>query len=465
MSTTRRAAPTQVQRRGKNAAPAADKPELNTASEAAPVVEQPVAEAVTAATPAPEQTPTAANNTHTSAARVRFYIDKKIMNHTINCESNRMRNEIAAMVTATSALANGYVTVTTPESTSDDGVVTPASSANVPLSAEQRERFQADINRVAPFENEYTLKIEALRHERVRFSSEASAVLSTVCDEMISELVNHAIKSALEDKKKIIRVAHVHEPGIEKLSLYPLVCALPSFVENANIYAAEQKSREFDALRKQIRNEVWKEFRTRFNQSIARKKKDAGLVLPIKVPEDQADVVEDADAEDTDATTHADGKTTFVFYLMQECKSIIGGNPAYTGVRFSTGIKRYLSSLIIEFIRRVSTLVGHSSQGALTRKTVNGAAILRTVEKLLIDGKQPLETISYASAVVKCPKTKEQEVTKRKEQKKLGVDYKIDHEKLPDVQGFVATKNVSYPDSGYGKLLAAVEARKAAVSS
>ena len=222
-------------------------------------------------------------------------------------------------------------------------------------------------------------------------------VLGAVCDAVVDDLVNHAIKSAKLSKKKIIKVEHLHEPGVEALSLYPLVCTLPNFTANANLFAQQRRDAELEAARKKARVDVWKEFRTRYNQTLARKKNCATLVLPMRTPELQeqaAPKVEDeADTEDVSV-----GKTNFVFYVMQDCKSIIDSNPEYAGVRFSTTMKRYLSDLIIEFIKRVAKQVGFNSGGTTSRKTINGDTILRTVEKMLVDGKQPVETITYEPA-------------------------------------------------------------------
>jgi histone H3/H4 len=426
------------------------------------------------------------SGSHTSAARVRLYMDKKIMNRAINEEQKRMKSALTQLEAARKALESGHVSVTstkeTPSETPDAPPVTEEVVTLVPITPEQRAEFQATVNTITPVEMEYILKIEALRHERIRFSSESSGVLGTVCDQIVGDLVNHAIRAAKKANKKIIKIQHIHEPGVESLPLYALISQLPSFQANAAMFSNMQKEEELESLRKRIRLEVWKEFRTRYNQAVSRKKKVAPMVLPIKTPDEHtttaastirdgggsgsaekngtsaggADEPTPSEAVDTDSEN---GKTNFVFYVMQECKSIIASNPAYAGVRFSTDAKHYLSDLIIEFIKRVSKQIGFS---ATNRKTINGVAILNAVEKLLVDGRQPVETISYKPALVVDPVAKEAENKKRKDQKAAGVEYKFDAASLPKVQGYVAFKTVTYPDSGYSRLLEAIEAKKLA---
>jgi len=404
-------------------------------------------------TETPANTTTAADTTapveykqvfsHISPARVRHYLDKQFMNREINKEYKFMKFEVTALREATAALKDGTTTTVAADGT----------SATNPLTAEQRLALEAVVARVTPFEREYVFKMDALSRERERFSSCAPATLSIVCDELIKQLVCHAIDSAIGEGKKIIQNYHVHMEGVEKLSLYKLVKDLPSFEHNAEQYASSLEKLKVSKLYKTARNESWKEFRSRYNQALSRKKKSPAMVLPIKTPEAAAvEVAEPAEE------LLEDNKSSFVFYVVRECKAIIGESKQYKGIRVSTEIKKYLSDLLIEFIEGVSEQV-YLSTNNMSRKTVNSNAILLCVQKTMISGHKPVVSITYEPAEVSDPFKKAEELANKAAAEKLGTPYTVDGTKIPKVTGLSAKKTVDYPTSGYNELHKLVDAR------
>jgi hypothetical protein len=95
----------------------------------------------------------------------------------------------------------------------------------------------------------------------------------------------------------------------------------------------------------------------------------------------------------------------------------------------------------------------------MTRKTVNKNAIMRTIEKLLVDGHKPVETLEFVPTEVPDPKKKTEELKKKTEAEEKGQKYKIDFNALPKVQGYTAKHTVTYPTSGFDKLQEHVDAR------
>lgn len=458
MQTTRRAAPRILTKTAKKTAPKQD-----AAKEA---VKAPV-EALAVAVAAPEPTVNAGANVGAnvdpvttpvniaevdaepqfgfiSPARVRHYLDKESMNKCINDAYKLMKSRLSALATAKQCLATGTFKQLSAEGVETEVALTPA----------KRAECEATVAEVTPLEREYVFKMDALSRERERFSSSAPTVLSIVCDEIVRQLVSHTIESAINDDRKIILNRHMHCEGVEKLSLYKLVKDLPSFKRGAELYAESLEQKREEELKKAIRTESWRDFRTRYNQSLARKKKVPAMVLPIKAPELAAEPV--VAEEHVDDELDLNNKSSFVFYVVRECKSITNSNKAYNGIRISTEIKKYLSDILIEFIRKMSTQV-YLTTDAMTRKTVNKNAIMRTIQKLMVDGHKSVETITYVHAEVLDPFKKEEELAKKAEQEKLGLEYKIDLSKLPKVAGYAAVKTVTYPTSGYSELYELVQ--------
>ncbi len=369
-----------------------------------------------------------------SAARVRTNMDKLTLNKAVNEESKPLRLALSQLEVAETRLkAGGY--------TEGDKFV--------PLTPELTKQYNDVVSSVGPKKLEYTLKIDALARERVRFSNNAPDVLSVVCGELIHQLVTHTVDNAISLDKKIIKIDHLHSESVSTLPLYPLIRNLPSFMEYQKTFASKNTSVQLDKMKKDLKDKLWKEFRSRYNEApLVKKKKVAAAPLAVPAAEEPAHA-EDAE-EDADEST--DGKTSFRFYVVQECRYVIGLDKyKNSGVRISTEIKEYLSTLLVEFIQRVAFLVQRTAE-AMTRKTINKTAIMKTVEKLLIDGHTPTETITYTDTLVPDPALYEAEVKKRNDAKAQGTTYKINLDAIPKVKGFAVTKNVTYPDVGFKAL-------------
>jgi hypothetical protein len=260
----------------------------------------------------------------------------------------------------------------------------------------------------------------------------------------------------LAAKKKIIQVNHLHEAGVEKLSLYPLIKSLPSFVAMSEKLAKEAHDSASAALLSAALAQAEKDFKKKFAVHMPKKKKQAVHVAEEAEPTPVAAPVEEEEETDEDVDDSSDSKTSFRFYVGQVCKETVKRDPRYKAVRVSTAIRGYLSNLLVEFIQRLSSLV-HLTATNMKNKTINDVAILRTVEALLIDGHSTHEVIEYKDAMVLDPAVLKAESAKREEEKKAGREYKVDLEKVPKVPGVVAVRTVTYPTSGYALLASKVE--------
>lgn len=393
-----------------------------------------------------------------SSARTRRHVDKLNLNKAVEEELTKLKVDLTAHDEAAALLTAGGHKKTeeyTEEVTKDDGngnqvkeQVKKTREVLVPLTAEETATLTATVARVAPMLAELHGKITALSRERVRFANDAPVALSIVCDKLIQQLIVHAMTKVLAAKKKIVQVSHLHEAGVEQLSLYPLIKSLPSFVQTSQDLAAAARTAEFEKAVKDAKEQAFKEFKKQYADVLPKKKKGQAAAVAPAPAEPVAEQVTPVAEEEDDS---ADSKTTFKFYVSQVCKEVIKGNLAYTHVRISTDIRNYLSNLLIELIRRLSSLILLTTED-MKIKTVNDVAILNVVKKLLVDGHEPTETITFRQEQVPDPEAVKAELQKKEEAKKAGTEYKVDLEKLPKVAGYVAVRSVSYESSGYAQL-------------
>lgn len=299
------------------------------------------------------------------------------------------------------------------------------------------------VDEADPKLHDLELKATALSRERTRFSNEASIALSIICDEIVQQLTEHTMNRVLAAKKKIIQVSHLHEAGVEKLPLFPLIKTLPSFVATANKIAADSESTKVaDALSSALA-QAEKDFKKKWSVKCPKVKGEEAALEVLEHAEEHP-----AEPEEDDAS---DSKTSFKFYVGQVCKETIKRDERYKSVRVSTEIRSYLSDLLVEFIKRLSNLV-QLTANCMKNKTINDIAILRTVESLLIDGHYPVETVEIKEDECVDPVSLKAELQKKDDAKKAGGEYKFDLESLPKVKNLVAVRTVSYPTSGFAEL-------------
>jgi histone H3/H4 len=421
-----------------------------------PVIEAPVAVPTPAVVVTPEvpaeSTEVASQKTRTqtskaigvsiSSARVRRHIDKLNLNSVIDQMINELKSRLAPYKTAKSQLETGKTThmveYTKKNAKGEDVKKLVEESRDITESERTAAtKLVADMEAGVPA---IESQIAALSRERTRFSNEASIVLSIVCDETVQQLVEHAMDRALAAKKKIIQVPHLHEAGVEKLSLFPLIKNLPSFVATADKLAKTAQEESAAAILAAALTKAEKDFKKKYEIKTPKKKKEPEVAQTEEVVEPAAD------EEDP-----SDSKTSFKFYVHQVCKELVKRDEKFKAIRISTDIRTYLSNLLVEFIQRVSPLVLLMSS-SMKNKTVNDVAILKAVECLLIDGHHAVESVEVKPAQVHDPVALKAELAKRDEEKKAGREYKVVLDSIPKIDGFVAVRTIKYPTSGYSAL-------------
>lgn len=368
-----------------------------------------------------------------STARVRRHLDRLNLNHLFDSKINEYNTQLKEYKVAKEVVETGKL----PPSEQQDFDAKKLNGEKVDL-AEYLAKYKAAFDKLTLEVSELEMKLSALRQERIRFSNDAPVALSIICDELIKQLTDHTVVRALAAKKKIIQIRHLHEEGVEKLSLYPLIKTLPSFVATSQQLAKKlnKESQETDKPLKGVEKESTK------------KKKHMDKNSTTDMPKFK---VEEVEYDDNDG----ESKTSFKFYVGLVCHNLITNEPKYAKtVRISAEIREYLSNLLVEFIRRLASLIRLTAASCMKNKTVNNVAVLRTVEALLIDGHVTLETIEYKKAQHYEPTALAVETEKRDKEKEEGRKYKIDWSKIPmvDGEGLVAVRTFSYPTSGFPAL-------------
>jgi hypothetical protein len=462
-------------------APAVETPQ---ATPAAPAVETPQAAPVAEAPQAEKQE----SGPNISSARVRRHLDRMNMNKEIDVLLRPLKTELNADERAKKALKEGVEHEQVAEEVERDNgkgkmvKVKVMKDVTKPLNDARRAELQAAVDAFAPRFKEVSERAAALSKERVRFSSDAPVVLSIVFDELVQQLLEHAMNRVLLADKKIIQINHLHEEGVEKLSLYPLIKTLPSWTKIADEIADKAKDEAFQKALEKALAQAEKDFKKKYAALLSQKKKKKEVVAavvdaapaaaeaaPADAPAAEDAPVEPAAAEaapvedaEEDVADESKDKTTFNFYVNNACRKLIKSNDRYKKVRVSTDIRQYLSTLLIELITRLSTLIKLTTD-SMKVKTVNRTPILNTIRTLLIDGHVPTEVISFTTKQVPDPELLKAEQAKRDESlaareaaakngTELPAEYKFDVNALPKVDGLVAERKVSFGTSKFDEL-------------
>lgn len=239
------------------------------------------------------------------------------------------------------------------------------------------------VNQVAesPEHKELSDKVTALSKERVRFSNDASVVLSIVCEELTEQLLRFTMDKTIElNMGKNIKVTTMYSSELEQLSLYPLIRTLPMYLNKKQKF---DKQYQDELLKNEIRVAVStaeKEFKKLHDIKSAKKRPVEATAV-----DDATKVVKVVKKVEKDLSTKTSFKTC-VNHVYKSLKERSGDK--YEHLILSSDFKNYLSELLVEFIRRLSSHI-YLMITTMKNKTVNDTITLKTVELLLIDMHQP----------------------------------------------------------------------------
>ncbi len=190
-----------------------------------------------------------------------------------------------------------------------------------------------------------TLRINELNKKIIRLSSEVSVVVATVCDFMVEDIVTFGLEHVLSNKKKQVQPYHLVEAGVENIKSYPLI-------RNLSVFLTEK----------------------------------AKLEKPKTVEEPKTETVEGATTEDSE--TEADdtdvNNNNFVTYVNNAIIKV-KSNEKYAPTRITKGVRKYLSNLIICFIKRISNIAQIIVQDINDVRTLNPEHVVNIMKWILKD--------------------------------------------------------------------------------
>jgi hypothetical protein len=306
------------------------------------------------------------------------------------------------------------------------------------LTEARRKDLEAYVAKFKERHDKLQEEQDALGRERIRFSNDVPWILSIVCDELIKQLLEHAMDRVLLADKKIIQVSHMHEEGVDKLTLYPLVANL----------------------------RLWK------NPPEAPLKKNAkkGAAMPQNVPAPEP-VEHD--------------KYPFKYYVAEICANLISpevtgadgkvtkqDNGKYAVVRVSEHIKKYCSDLLVQLLERLAPLVQLKLE-AMNVKTITNTAIMSTIQEILEDGQEPVEELKYETKLAADPEEVKKEKAKRKTSKQAKMEAEVQGkayvetnvfrtpEEIPKTNQLVVTKTLKFKNSRFETLRETIDRKLA----
>lgn len=459
-------------------AAAAPAPVAAPAPAAAPA---PVAAAPVPAQPAAPAAPPAIIITATS--RVTTNINTLGINALPRSRHNELDEKIKSFKYAKSALAAGKVTDSREVEKTENGATTKVKeSYERALTAEEKASF---TKTVAEYEHSI-LSMEADSHAYsqscMRFAKNTAPAIAITVDQVVKQLVTHAMEVGDAKGRKNIELVHLYTPGLEKLPLAPLVLSLPSSVEVRSRLEREQRDHNEKVAKEVLLKNQEKDMKKRYGI----KKKDVAAADAKEAAAKEAAVIaaakeaaakeiaegkagkaaakEPEEEEDAEAHLPVDRKTSFDHYVREICKQVSANSFAEKKLRVSGEMRKHIATLMKEFHQRLNPMLAEAVRYDAS-KTVQVDTVLFVLKLLLIDGHSPVETIELKNVDVPNPDVLKKEQEKKAAEKKAGRPYKIDMSKIPNVIGRQAVHTVTYPTSGFPALEAIIKSKLAEIEA
>lgn len=385
-----------------------------------------------------------------SEARIRKWADKLYSNSALIQQINSLKAPLKDFARATEELEKGTLVERVEQDVvRGDKTVRALVEVERELTPEERTERQTLVAALQPQLSDIKAQINALSATRTRFSNEATAVLSVVCGEIVTSLLQHAMVKTDASNKKIVHVEQLFSEGLEQLPLYPLVKTLPLFKLTQARLSASRQAAETAHLLKVKLQQALSNFKKECGVSSKRVKTstEPGDAAPQAVTPAQEPVVQDEEDENDPS------RVGFSHYVNNIFRYLTQTNPAMAKIRISTDIKTFLSELLIQFIQRVMSLVLIMIV-CMKNKTVSAEAVKKTIEMLLTDGHAHTETIELAKGQV----LSHELVREAKAAAKADPSVPYDESKCY-VEGYKASRRITFPTSAYVGLSTLIEAR------
>lgn len=435
---------------------------------AAPVVVVPAPAAVEAAPAAVEAAPAVPEKEPiviTSTSRVTANLNVHGINELLKAKHSELDEKIKDFEHAKEALAAGKVTDTREVEKTENGVTTKVKeSYERPLTAEETAGFKKTIEQYSHSISAMEADCHAYGAACMRFAKNTPNAVAVVCDEVIKQIVNHAMSTGQKENppRKNIDIDYMYSEGLEQVPLAPLFVSLPTYVETRNRLTQERRSEAEKLERAVLLKNQEKELRrtykiTKKMVTEAAAKAEAAKAVAAAAPVAKEDDNDD-DVVDNEAHVPVDRKTSFNHYAQLLCKFVSAKNFPGRKMRATGELCKHLAKLLSELCQRLCVLLAESVKFD-DSKTVQVDTVLFVLKLLLIDGHKPVETVELTNVDVPNPEILKKEQEKKEAEKAAGRSYKIDMSKIPSVIGRQAVHKVTYPTSGYAALEATIMAK------
>lgn len=252
-----------------------------------------------------------------------------------------------------------------------------------------REKIKVTADEVQ--RNKYKDDLNILSQKVVRISNETSTVVAVICNGFVEDLLKHSINETIANNKKMVDINYIMSGNHKKNLYYSIYHKLPTFANYNPVTYEENRKKKSDE-----------------NKKIKKNKKDVDSVVPDSVVPDVvpdvvvpdsvvpdsvvtdsvvSDVVLESVVVDENSDNSDDGKTTFNTYIDAALKNVKKDLQFAENIkiRISIEVRDFLSDMIIECIKRITTLSRIFVQQIMGVRTMNANHIRAIVHMFMKD--------------------------------------------------------------------------------
>jgi hypothetical protein len=187
-------------------------------------------------------------------------------------------------------------------------------------------------------------KIDELNKNLIRISQYTPHAISVICDLVIKDMISRGITQILQSGKKTLDISYFYSSDINESYLYPLIKSLSTYTDG------------------------YKKL-----EDMSKKK--------LKKSEEEEGVAEDGG--DTDVE-ELGSNMTFTTYIN---KAIIDVKKSFdTKITIGTKVKKYLSDLLTELIKRLAVMAKALLKNVINVRTIAPNHVKAIISLLLLDG-------------------------------------------------------------------------------
>jgi hypothetical protein len=212
---------------------------------------------------------------------------------------------------------------------------------------ESQIKVLKELQKTTTEENELKLnksKIDELNKNLIRISQYTPHAAAIICDLVVKDMISCGINQISQSGKKTLDTSYFYSSNFNESSLYPLIRTLPTYIEGSKLE---------DSTKKKLKKG------------------------------EEEDLAQNDDGADTDAE-ESGSNMTFTTYIN---KAIIDVKKSFDiKLTIGTKVKKYLSDLLIELIKRIALMTKSLLKNVINVRTIAPNHIKAIVSLLLLDG-------------------------------------------------------------------------------